>query len=246
MLGVGLYSILSAEASLAAALEARTVSEYLAKAAYLYAKADIKKYDLSHTYKTLYFLRNPRKLELGKGEFIYYLIDEESKININTAEGAVLERLPGLDLKTSENIVSYRARKAPQKFDVIEEIMLADKGIDEKKFAKIRDYITVNSSGSAININTASDEVLKILRLDDQMDTIKKFRRGPDGIDGNEDDGFKSVSEIPAEFSSAMGQKLDVDSKNFTVRIDTKVRGRASKKYDIIISQNRIKEWREY
>ena len=70
--------------------------------------------------------------------------DNESKniifpININTASEKELDALPGIGPAIAKRIVEHRSS---QPFTKIEEIMLV-KGIGEKKFAKLKELITV-------------------------------------------------------------------------------------------------------
>ena len=70
--------------------------------------------------------------------------DNESKniifpININTASEKELDALPGIGPAIARRIVEHRSS---QPFTKIEEIMLV-KGIGEKKFAKLKELITV-------------------------------------------------------------------------------------------------------
>src|SRR5512136_1938669 len=62
------------------------------------------------------------------------------KINLNTATTQELDSLPGVGPKTAEKIVAWRQENG--KFKKIEDIMSV-KGIGEKKFAKMKDMITV-------------------------------------------------------------------------------------------------------
>ena len=70
--------------------------------------------------------------------------DNESKnivfpININTASEKELDALPGIGPAIAKRIVEHRSS---QPFTKIEDIMLV-KGIGEKKFAKLKELITV-------------------------------------------------------------------------------------------------------
>ena len=61
-------------------------------------------------------------------------------ININTADAAELETLNGIGKVIAQRIIDYRTEN--DGFDSIDEIMEVS-GIGEKKFAAIKDYITV-------------------------------------------------------------------------------------------------------
>ena len=64
----------------------------------------------------------------------------DGKININTATAQDLSALPGIGDVIAKRIVDYRAQYGA--FQVIEEIENV-KGIGEKIFSQIKDYITV-------------------------------------------------------------------------------------------------------
>jgi len=64
----------------------------------------------------------------------------EKSINLNTAEIDELVSLPGIGASTAEKILEYRKRKG--KFKSISEIKNV-KGIGEKKFDKIKEYLVV-------------------------------------------------------------------------------------------------------
>lgn len=63
-----------------------------------------------------------------------------AKININQADAAQLEGLPGIGAKTAEQIVKHRETQGA--FKSIEELKKI-KGIGEKTFEKIKERITV-------------------------------------------------------------------------------------------------------
>jgi len=63
-----------------------------------------------------------------------------AKVNLNTADQAALEALPGIGPGTASDIIEYRVAHGP--FKQAEDIMNV-KGIGRKTFEKIRDLITV-------------------------------------------------------------------------------------------------------
>ena len=65
------------------------------------------------------------------------------KININLAYASDLELLPGIGKVTAERIIEYR--EGNNGFRNIEELMNV-KGIGQKKFDRIKDYITAEDS----------------------------------------------------------------------------------------------------
>lgn len=74
-----------------------------------------------------------------------YILDEDmvnksGKININTADKAVLEQLDGIGEKMAGRIISYREENGP--FLSIEEITKVS-GIGDKLFERIKNDITV-------------------------------------------------------------------------------------------------------
>lgn len=62
-------------------------------------------------------------------------------ININTATEAQLDTLPGIGPATAKKIIDYRNTQG--KFSTKEDLLKV-KGIGEKKFTQIKNYITVN------------------------------------------------------------------------------------------------------
>ena len=60
------------------------------------------------------------------------------KININTADSAEFQKIPGVGAKTAEKIINYRAQNS---FSSIEDIKNVD-GIGDKKFESMKDYIS--------------------------------------------------------------------------------------------------------
>jgi len=90
----------------------------------------------------------------------------------------------------------------------------------------LKDIFTPISTGK-ININTADANVLQIIPGVDAnvAADIIKFRAGPDGQDGTEDDTpFRSVSQLQAagvnpQLMNQLGQVCDVRSRTFEVHV---------------------------
>jgi general secretion pathway protein K len=148
------------------------------------------------------------------------VVDEERKININTADMPVLTRLFAavldidgaqaqdiaasiIDWRDSDNTsvspggaedTYYSGLQYPYEAkDALFESMdelLLIKGVTPSVFRKIKGFITIYGSGR-VNINTAGKEILSALGLND--DLVQKtiaFRQGKDGVDGTADDNI--------------------------------------------------------
>lgn len=66
--------------------------------------------------------------------------NNNSKININTADKSLLQTLPGVGEKTAEKIIKYRETNSFKEIDDLKSVS----GIGDKKFDELKDYITVN------------------------------------------------------------------------------------------------------
>jgi len=154
------------------------------------------------------------------------LIDEERKININTAFFDALQNclvLAGglssskaadiaaaiIDWRDADDIETpggaenryYEFLTPPYRcknanYETIEELGLV-KGITPELLAVMSDYFTVYGRGK-VNINTAGPEIFKCLGMgDDLAGKIIDFRNGEDGRPGTADDGiFKNAGQI--------------------------------------------------
>lgn len=157
----------------------------------------------------------------------YGFIDEEQKININTAPQEVLSRLmqlaagtePGSAEKTACAIADYRDADTVTKegvdesfvygvkmknssFEILDELKQVP-GITPEIFLKIKGYITVYGTGK-VNINTAEQEVLEILGLSRELaKKVLLFRAGKDGVEGTSDDNI--VDEINNYWEAVSG-----------------------------------------
>ena len=147
----------------------------------------------------------------------YGMMDEESKININTADATTLRYLMRSILKLEDEkagqlataIIDWREAgegemvgfysdvyydnleypypKKNAPFEVIDELCLV-KGMDEDLFKKLLPFITVFGDGK-VNINTASRITLISSGLSENLvDKILSLRRGNDRVEATEDD----------------------------------------------------------
>lgn len=150
--------------------------------------------DPTPDFDTLFELVAGRVFELGKSRVAYQLLDEEGRININTASKEIILRLPGLNSELlADNILAYRQVRPL----VLKEELMLVKGVDAQIFRQCRDYITVWTAGE-VNINTAPDTVLAALGMGGHLvSSIADFRKGSDGLEATEDDGvFKDRAEV--------------------------------------------------
>ncbi len=171
------------------------------------------------------------------GQLAYGLIDEERKINVNTADKIVLIRIIAdvlvLDDHYTELLaeavydwrqtgsseikgfssddyyanLKYPYPKKSLPFELPDELLLV-KGIDLARFEKLKNYLTVYGNGQ-VNVNTASKKVLMALGLTEEIvDKLLTYRRGADGVDDTSDDHiFYRVFDIAAEVNAS--QKLE-------------------------------------
>jgi len=159
-------------------------------------------------------------LKTGAIEFVPGVVDEERKINLNTADRKVLAKLfmhilgiPEMEAQDfagafidwrdadEESSASssaegpyYRGLPSPYEpknaFFELPDELLLVKGVTPAVFVQIRPYVTVFGTGK-VNINTASTVVLQSLGLSDLMVAkIIEFRGGKDGVEGTSDDGI--------------------------------------------------------
>lgn len=257
ILTTAVYRIIATQLKLSRVLEERAVCPYLAKAACLYAWAE-KKNDKT-SYDSLAKLNQLRQRTMGNVKFTYTQVDEESKININTASSEILARLPGLSLELAQKIQASPLRP----FTLKEELLFIE-GLTEKEFAEFKDFITVYGNGS-VNINTAPEQVFVALGMDENLaQGIVGFRNGNDGKQGTEDDQvFESSAEIVDKLRSALSfsgdeeaalvalisqNLLTVSSKNLLLEVQTQILNKAAIRYLITMEadKGKIKQWKEY
>ena len=254
-LGTAVYKMFSAQMMLSKRLKERSLSYFIARAAIFDAQKELKMNAKSYT--SLKDLRIKREKELKSGSFEYYFVDEESKINLNTASSEVLSNFSGMQEDTAQEIATSFLKP----FRTIEELLLID-DVDEEDYQIFKDFITVFGEGR-INVNTASSEVFSALGLEeDLIAKIIAFRSGPDGIEATEDDAvFESQADISDIFNNSFFlsgaqqelinnlinmQSLDVKSSYYTMVLNVKFLERNIGKYAITITKDAVVGWREF
>ncbi len=167
--------------------------------------------------------------EAGNPVYLYGAIDENSKLNINQIDGDMLAKLPGFSADIASAVVDWRDEDdipnplgaedsyyegldAPYackngRFCVPEELMLV-KDVTRDLYEGVKDLITVYGEDKAVNINTASREVLSVLagaEYEDLAAKIISYRKGSDGIAGTPDDNiFTDINTISAKLASSL------------------------------------------
>jgi len=225
-------------------------------------------------------------------ELRYGVVDEESKININVAEKNILKSLIGhaaiLDddraQELTEAIIDWREFGQSQitsfysdeyyanlkypyppkdsEFELIDELLLV-RGFHQDVFEKLIPFITIYGDGR-VNINTASENVLMALGLDEAIvQKILFVRRGGDGLEATSDDYiFQKTYDVASELinfveleASEIKQidalnaagKIKTNSSYYLIQSQAELNQRESLTSICVynINNNRIEYWRE-
>nr|MBU1327776.1 general secretion pathway protein GspK [Candidatus Omnitrophota bacterium] len=134
-----------------------------------------------------------REFILGGSKVIYRACDEGARLNLNSSNlnKEYLIRL-GLDDDVCQGLLGYRIKKGEKGFEFMEELFLID-GMTRDIYLSIKDYMTIyRGLGSRVNINTADENILKIVLGDDTLmiNKIITYKEGNDGEICTEDDGI--------------------------------------------------------
>lgn len=145
--------------------------------------------------------------------------------------------------------------------EVLEELLLV-KGFTPEIYSKIKNYVTIYSSGR-VNINTAPWPVLVACGLSAELATkIVKFRSGQDGIEATFDDRvINSLAELPMflardfglseeeknELAKASADYFTVSSGVFAIQTTARLRGKDMNwnVYCVVDRSGKILYWRE-
>ncbi|MCM8812560.1 MAG: helix-hairpin-helix domain-containing protein [Candidatus Omnitrophica bacterium] len=239
---------------LAQRLRSRGLTPWLARAAGEYARAE-ERYDTTE-YDTLAELQREREKQFESGTFRYYLVDEERKLNINSATAEMLGRLPGISTAAAENILKSPGRP----FAAVEQLSAVE-GMGMREYEQCKEYVTVQGSG-AVNINTAPAPVLQALGMDEELvGRILEYRAGLDGREGTADDRvFEDTQTILERLRAYTGlfaaqeaqlialtsrRKLRVSAEVLTVEVRASILGGPEDRYQVTIDAQGIRQWRE-
>lgn len=177
---------------------------------------------------------------------VFGVVDEERKINLNTTNTFTLSRLiervlslkPDTASAMAADILDWRQLGESQivgfysqgyyenlefpyvkknaNYESLDELLLV-KGITKDIYDKLINFVTIYGDGK-VNINTAPDEVLYALGLDDDLlQTILEAREGKDKIEATGDDhvflkSFDVANEINSiiKLNSAQIRTIDI------------------------------------
>lgn len=139
-------------------------------------------------------------------EVFYGVIDEERKININTADNILLEVLLEIPKDIAENIRAWRGdndvSESSKNYDDagytckreplanIEELLLV-KGVTDATYQKAKNLVTV--WGNGVNINTCSKDILRILVLTVERKLISS---GQDIVESERENLIEKIIEF--------------------------------------------------
>lgn len=216
--------------------------------------------DLTASYDSRKELSALRTLELGNGKATYSFVDEESKININTAPSKILKRLPRMSEGLAQEINSVR-QEYP--FRTVEDLLRVD-GISEEIFygdadePGLKELVTVYGRGR-VNINTAPREVLLALIGEESVvERILDFRNGLDREESTADDNIftshknvignlEGITTRESLMIAEVTRLLTVKSENYRIEILSAPTNKGRLKCEVVYSprENAIKLWRE-
>jgi len=248
---LALYRLVTPQIMVARRVYALTLSRAAAESLVAYVRA--QRLENLGDYDSLYQLSKIREGDIGLAHYVYYLGNEEARLNLNKAAPEAISNIFGSD--SCGKAINESSLKP---FSVNEEILMVE-GVTPELFSRVEDAVTVCGNGK-ININTASVRVLAGLGISPEVaNALLGYRLGPDQQEATEGDGiFKSAEEVInyvcASISGTLdGNRiaelfsrgvLDVNSETLRLRATIKVLNTAME-YDIIFNNSGILQWRE-
>ena len=213
------------------------------------------------------------KDEEGKPLYLYGASDEEGKLNINKIGRDLLARLPDVTNEIASAVIDWRDKDSLETFEGAEdgyyesldnpyeckdapfsapEELILVKGMTDEIYDGIKGMITVYGESEAVNINTAPENVLKVLVGPDFETIASKIvnrRNGADGLPGTEDDNiFTDINAVSAQadlnqleqvYFKNLKKYFKFSSNTFRVASRGKVRnGRVKKTIEAVVNRN--------
>ncbi|MBL7073296.1 MAG: helix-hairpin-helix domain-containing protein [Candidatus Omnitrophica bacterium] len=206
---------------------AKLVGQYSVNAILLMSKFD-RTEDWTPEYDYLGELANEEIYESGNVKVVYFLIDEERKININKAPSAILQELPGMNKDKAIAVVNSELRP----FAFIEAIVGVEE-IEKKDYEEFKSVVTTYGNG-AVNINTATEEVLELIGMDSALiSQIVEYRLGEDAELYTEDDGFFDSTETIVDYLNEVGSVSLSEEQDINALVNKKMLGVSASSYEI-------------
>lgn len=97
-------------------------------------------YLLFHPATPLLSVSEPQSNEAGSAASA---AESEERVELNTADQAALETLPGIGPRTAERIIEYRNENGA--FEKVEDLMNV-RGIGERTFLRLRELVRIETS----------------------------------------------------------------------------------------------------
>jgi len=206
---------------------AKLVGKYSVNAILLMSKFD-RTEDWTPEYDYLGELANEEVYESGNVKVVYFLIDEERKININKAPSAILQNLPGMDMDKAVAVVN-----SPLKPFAFKEAIFGVEEIEKEDYEEFKNVITTYGNG-AVNVNTASEEVLELIGMDSALiSQIMAFRVGEDEELYTDDDGFFDSMGTIVDYLNEVGSVSLSEEQDINALINKKMLGVSASSYEI-------------
>jgi len=253
-LAAGFYSIFSGQIRKVRFVRDRIAAENTAYSACCWSQACLRNKPV--IYETLAGCSRRVVKDVGLSRFTYTLVDEARKLNINTAAFSAICGLAEMDGALAQKIASSDSRP----FSVKEELFRLE-DMTQAQYDAWGGLVTVYGDG-AVNINTASEPVLRALGMPESvLSKILTFRSGSDDVAGTADDGvFTDAGTIlntldtsialtaveKRDFSLLLNQGFfTVGSDVYTMFLTVQYVNKDIMTYRIVLDKKNIKEWKE-
>lgn len=144
----------------------------------------------------------------GGGSFRFNLRDEQALLPLNAIPQEILLRLPGFNASAASVLL---ARRAEGKIVAHLAELLALAAFESAALEQLVPLVTVYGE-QGVNVNTAEKTVLEKLGFSEPLAAaLEQFRKGPDSVSGNSDDGVlerADVEEIAQKLQAAVAYTM--------------------------------------